>query len=390
MTSRYIETAMERSSWIRRMFEQGRRLKLEHGEDKVFDLTLGNPVMEPPAAFFDSLREFASPENARWHRYMPNAGFEDVREAIAAHLRKEQALEGCEARHVLMSAGAGGGLNVILKTILEPGDEVIVLAPFFVEYVFYAQNHGAEPVIAETSEEFDLDFEELDRKFTAKTKAIIVNSPNNPSGKMYDEVCLNNLGQFLEEKQNQFGHPIYLVSDEPYRDIVFDGKKAPSVISKHENSFLAYSWSKSLSIPGDRIGYIAVNPRMHDAAKTINGLVFSMRILGYVNASATMQRVVKNLVGVTVDVGEYECKRNRIYDALIGAGYEALKPDGTFYIFPRSAGADDEAFTRRALDEMLLLVPGKGFGRPGHFRIAFCTDDRTIDGALEKLARLAP
>jgi aspartate aminotransferase len=320
---------------------------------------------------------------------MPNAGFEDVRGSIALHLQKEHSLEGCEARHVLMSVGAGGALNVILKTILNPGDEVVILAPFFVEYIFYTQNHQGNVVIAETTEQFDLDFEELDKKFTGKTKAIIINSPNNPTGKLYSDVSLNNLAQFLDEKQKQYGHPIYLISDEPYREIVFDGKKAPPVVSKHENSILAYSWSKSLSIPGDRIGFIGVNPALQDVNRVLDGLTFSLRILGFVNAPATMQRVVKNLIGVTVDAGQYEAKRDRIYEALTTAGYDVYKPEGTFYIFPKSLDEDDEAFTRRALKELVLVVPGKGFGRAGYVRIAFCTDDRTIDGALEKLIKLA-
>ena len=389
MVSDYIAQAMERSSWIRRMFEEGRQLKLEHGDDKVFDLTIGNPLLEPPPEFFQTLRDFSDPSNARWHRYMPNAGFEDVRGSIATHLEKKHNLSGCEAKHILMSVGAGGALNVILKTILNPGDEVVILAPFFVEYIFYTQNHQGNVVIAETSDQFDIDFEDLDKKFTAKTKAIILNSPNNPTGKIYDEVCLNNLAQFLDEKQKQYEHPVYLVSDEPYREIVFDGKKAPPIVSRHENSFLAYSWSKSLSIPGDRIGYIGVNPAMQGVNKVIDGLTFSLRILGYVNAPATMQRVVKNLIDVTVDAAEYEKKRDRIYQALTGAGYEVYKPEGTFYIFPKSLDDDDEVFTKRALKELVLVVPGKGFGRSGYVRIAFCTDDRTIDGALEKLVKLA-
>lgn len=378
---------MEQSSWIRRMFEVGKEMKLSYGAENVFDLSLGNPIIEPPPEFFRVFQKIATNTSSGKHRYMSNAGFEDVREKVALSLRQKNLLN-AEMKHVIMSCGAGGAINVILKTIMNPGDEVIIMAPYFSEYIFYVHNHQGKVVIAETDEQFNLDLEELDRKISPRTKAIIINSPNNPTGKIYDKKILMGLVMLLKDRQKKYQKDIYIISDEPYREIVFDGKKAFSIVSLYENSFMAYSWSKSLAVPGDRIGYIACNPEMNDVNKVIDGLIFSTRILGFINATAVMQLAVGELLHATVKVDYYETKRNYIHKRLVEAGYDIVKPEGTFYIFPKTPGGDDLAFIQKAKERKVLVVPGLGFGRKGYFRLSFCVDDRTIARGIDQLVEL--
>ncbi len=387
MISKYINQAMEQSSWIRRMFEVGREMKLSYGAENVYDLSLGNPILEPPPEFFKVFEKIATNTSSGKHRYMSNAGFEDVREKVAMYLRQQSMLN-TEMKHVIMSCGAGGAINVILKTITDPGDEVIIMAPYFSEYIFYIHNQQGKVEVAETNDQFDLDIEELDRKISPRTKAIIINSPNNPSGKVYDKKSLMGLVQLLKDRQKKYQKDIYVISDEPYREIIFDGKKATSIVSLYENSFMAYSWSKSLALPGDRIGYIAVNPAMREVNKVIDGLIFSTRILGFINATAVMQLAVGELLHATVKVNYYETKRDYIYKKLSEAGYEVALPEGTFYMFPKAPGGDDLAFIQKAKEKKVLTVPGKGFGRHGYFRISFCVDDRTITRGIDQLVKL--
>ena len=387
MISNYINEAMERSSWIRRMFEIGQELKKKHGVENVYDLTLGNPILEPPDKFFEVLAMLSVNTSSGRHRYMSNAGFEDVRRKVANYLSKREILD-VEFNHVLMTVGVAGGMNIIFKTILNPGDEVIILAPFFAEYIFYTQNHQGKVVVAETDPHFDIDFKDLEKKITSKTKAIVINSPNNPTGKIYGQDSVNKLASLLKSKQKKFKSQIFLISDEPYRDIVFDGVKVPSIVSEYDNSFFCYSWSKSLSIPGDRIGYIAVNPKMKELKRVIDGLIFCNRILGFVNAPAVMQMAVGKLLYATVKVSYYERKRSRIYKSLVESGYEVERPQGTFYFFPKAPMDDEMEFIEKAKEKRVLLVPGKGFGRPGYFRLSYCTDDRTIERGLDQLEQL--
>lgn len=387
MISNYISEAMERSSWIRRMFEIGQELKRVHGIENVYDLTLGNPILEPPVQFFEVLAMLAVNTSTGRHRYMNNAGFEDVRKKVAKYLCRKNILEATHS-NIVMTVGVGGGINVILKTILNPGDEVIVLAPYFAEYIFYIQNHQGKVVVSETTEDFDIDLANIEQKITRNTKAVIINSPNNPSGKIYSQQSIDRFVDLLRSKQQDYKKDIYLISDEPYRDIVYDKMKIPTLVSRYENSFFGYSWSKSLSIPGDRIGYIAANPEMKNIQRVMDGLIFCNRILGFVNAPAVMQMAVGKLLNATVDVKYYEKKRNRIYESLKSAGYDVYKAEGTFYLFPRSPLKDEMKFIDKAKEKRVLLVPGRGFGRPGYFRISYCTDDRTIERALDQLAQL--
>ena len=387
MISKYVNQAMEQSSWIRRMFEVGREMKITYGAENVYDLSLGNPILEPPLEFFRVFQKIAANTSSGKHRYMSNAGFEDVREKVALYLRQQNLLN-AEMKHVIMSCGAGGAINVILKTILDPGDEVIIMAPYFSEYVFYIHNQQGKVVVADTDEQFYLDLEELDRKITPRTKVILINSPNNPSGRVYDKKNLMGLVMLLKHREKKYQKEIYVISDEPYREIIFDGKKFTSIVSLYENSFMAYSWSKSLAVPGDRIGYIAINPAINEVNKIIDGLIFSTRILGFINAAAVMQLAVGELLHATVKVNYYETKRDYIYKKLTEAGYEVMKPEGTFYIFPKAPGGDDIAFIQKAKEKRVLIVPGQGFGRVGYFRISFCVDDRTISRSIDQLVEL--
>jgi aspartate aminotransferase len=381
-----IRDYMERASWIRKMFEQGLELKAKIGADKVFDFSLGNPNLEPPEKVRKAILEVIGDERPGKHAYMPNAGLKETREAVAGFLAKEHGVP-TTWEQVIMTCGAGGALNVALKTILDPGDEVIVLAPYFVEYLFYIDNHNGVGKLAKTKEDFTLNLEEIEAAITPKTKAIILNSPNNPSGRIYDENSLRNLGKLFETIKQKNNQTIYLLSDEPYSKIVYDEARVPSIFQVYADSIMATSYSKDLSLPGERIGYLAVNPRMENWKQAIDGLTFCNRILGFVNAPALMQRILIKLQGVSVNVSEYKWKRDNLCRGLAEAGYSFVKPEGAFYLFPKSPIADDVKFVNSLLEENILGVPGTGFGTPGHFRLAYCVADRVIEGSLEGFRR---
>ena len=376
-----IRGFMEQGSWIRRMFEEGSALKRRHGEDSVFDLSLGNPVMEPPREFFDELRRLADDPMPGMHRYMANAGYEDTRAAVAAQLQVETGLS-FSAGEVVMTCGAGGALNVTLKTLLDPGDEVVVLAPYFVEYIFYADNHGGRCAVVPADESFLPDLEAFEKAITRATKVVLVSSPNNPTGVVYSAGLLAEMGRIIRRKERELGREIFLVSDEPYRKILFDGLEYPHVFHHHVRSIVATSHSKDLALPGERIGFIAVHPDYEEREELVDGLVFCNRTLGFVNAPALMQHIVKSLQSVTVDVGVYQAKRDLLYGALTGMGYSVVKPQGAFYMFPRSPIDDEVEFVAELQKRNVLVVPGRGFGMPGYFRISYCVEDRTLKGAL--------
>jgi aspartate aminotransferase len=387
-----VMSCIERSSWIRKMFEEGALLRQIHGEDNVFDFTLGNPSMEPPEAFRRELRRLAENPVAGMHRYMNNAGYEETRAAVAEVLSETSPLP-VTSRHVVMTCGAGGALNVVLKTILNPGEEVVILAPYFVEYKFYVDNHGGVTREVRTDPAtFQLDLDAIEGAIGANTRAIIVNSPNNPTGAVYPRQSLQKLGRLLEAKERELERSIYVISDEPYARIVYDGLQVPNIFSCVKNSIIVTSHSKDLALPGERIGYLAVNPAMGNAAQFIEGAVFCNRVLGFVNAPALIQRLVTRLQKESVDIGEYRQKRDLLYDNLTAMGFRMTKPGGAFYLFPQSPLADDVEFVRMAQKHNILLVPGTGFGAPGYFRIAYCIDSAIIHRSLpawEKLAREA-
>jgi len=371
------------------MFEEGEKLRAIHGSDKVFDFTLGNPDTEPPESIKETFKRLIVDDPPGIHRYMNNAGFADVRGAVAGHLQKESGAP-LDAGHIVMTCGAAGGLNVVLKTILDPGDEVIVLAPYFVEYLFYIDNHGGEPVIVNTSpENFQPDLRELDKHISPRTRAIILNSPNNPSGVVYGEQVLKEMADLLTAKEKEHGITIYVLSDEPYNKLVYDSIEVPQVLKIFRNSFVINSFSKSLSLPGERIGYIAANPAMDYCNQLIDGLIFCNRILGFVNAPSTIQKVVAGSLGEPAPVDKYLEKRDILYNHLLNLGFTCIKPQGAFYLFPRALISDDEAFARAAQKHNILIVPGKGFGWPGYFRLAYCVSLKTVEDSLPAFEALA-
>ena len=372
---------MENSSWIRKMFEEGIRLKKEFGEENVFDLSLGNPVIEPPEEVRKALIESARDESHGLHRYMPNAGLADVRAVIAESLSPECKVE-LSANDVVMVCGAAGGLNITLKTLLDPGDEVIIFAPYFVEYLFYADNHGGKAVAVPTLDDFRLNFEALQNALNEKTKAVIINSPNNPTGVLYSRQELQELARVLKAHSDKLGKAVYLISDDPYKKITFDGVEAPNIMEFYQDSIYITSHSKDIALPGERIGFLAVHPQCESAGLLVAGLIFCNRVLGFVNAPALIQRVVKQVQGVMVDVEQYRRKRDYLYNELTRIGYQVVKPQGAFYFFPKSPLEDEVEFVKKLADEKVLVVPGRGFGLPGYFRISYCLPDSVIEGSI--------
>ncbi len=382
-----IEESIEKSSWIRKMFEKGAELKASHGEDNVFDFSIGNPNLPPPKAFQKALEEVAADDRPGIHAYMPNTGYPHVREAVAGTLKKEQGVS-VEKDDIVLTCGAAGGLNVIIKALLNPGEEVLVTRPFFVEYAFYAENHGGELKTVPATDDFLIDIKEMARHITEKTRIVLVNSPHNPTGKIYPAENLKALGDLLSEKSRQLGKTIYLVSDEPYRKIVFDNVEVPSVFDCYPDTIAANSHSKDLSLPGERIGYVAVGPENRYREKIREAVALTNRILGFVNAPALMQRVLPYIQDATVDIAAYKKKRDMLCRILTDAGFEFEIPEGTFYVFPESPLKDDVRFVQMLQDELILAVPGSGFGGPGHFRLSFCVPDSTIENAAPAFHRV--
>ena len=380
--SKKIEGFISQSSWIRKIFEDGIKLKKLYGPENVFDFSLGNPDVPPPVRFKEALLEVAGENIPGIHGYMPNAGYPKTREMIAAYLSKEHSVS-LSAEHIIMTCGAGGALNVILKTLLDPGDEVLIPAPFFVEYRFYADNHGGVTRIVNTRKDFSLDLTAIGGAITQKTKIVLINSPNNPTGRVYDEGSIKGLAALLDEKGRRYGTEIYLVSDEPYSTIVYDGVKVPSVLKAYRNSIIATSYSKTVSIPGERIGFIATNPELSGLKEVLDGMILCNRILGFINAPALMQRVIANIQGVVVDAERYRRKRDLLCDGLSSLGYKFVRPEGAFYLFPRTPLEDDIKFVRALQKRNILTVPGSGFGCPGHFRISYCVDNATIINSMK-------
>ena len=379
--SEKVSGFMEKSSWIRKMFEEGISLKKQFGEENVFDLSLGNPVIEPPDEVQAAMVQAAKDISPGLHRYMPNAGLQDVREAVAKTLSNECKVS-ISANDLVMVCGAAGGLNITLKTLLDNEDEVLIFAPYFVEYLFYADNHGGKAVAVKTHDDFTLDMDALKDALNEKTKAVIVNSPNNPTGVVYSREELQQLAEILKVHSEETGKTVYLISDDPYQKITFDGVEAVNILELYENSIYITSHSKDIALPGERIGFVAVHPKCEDAGNLMAGLIFSNRVLGFVNAPALIQRVIKNVQGVTVDVEQYKKKRDFLYGELTRIGYDVVKPQGAFYFFPKSPIDDEVEFARKLAEKKVLVVPGRGFGCPGYFRISYCLPDSVIEGSI--------
>lgn len=370
---------MESSSWIRKMFEQGAELKSIYGADNVYDFSLGNPDIPPPASVIKTMAELSQSMS---HGYMPNAGYPDVRKLIAEYASGIYNVD-LQAGDIIMSCGAGGGLNVVLKALLDLGDEVIVISPYFVEYGFYASNHGGVLATAPCGEDFLPNAESIQKAINSNTKAIIINSPNNPTGRVYPAKTLVMLQEIIKDYPD-----ITVISDEPYRSLVYDSIEVPSVLQFIPNSVVVTSASKELSLAGQRIGYIAVSPQIIGKDDLIGALILATRILGFVNAPALMQKVIAQCINDSVDISAYKRRRDMLTGIFDEAGLSYVKPEGAFYLFVKSPVPDDVEFCSALLKEKILAVPGKGFGHAGYVRFAYCIDERSIRGCAPGLKKV--
>jgi aspartate aminotransferase len=390
MITEKMKNLVKNSSGIRAMFEEGKIMVQKLGKENVFDFSLGNPSIVPPASVKQAIYDILENEPEMFiHGYMSNSGYEDVRQSTADYINSQHGTD-FTARNIIMTVGAASALNIALKVTINPGDEVLLIAPYFGEYNNYISNYEGVPVVVSPDyERFSINFEELEQKITPKTKLMIVNTPNNPTGAVYEEEDLKRLAEILTRKQKEFGTTIYLISDEPYREIAFGGLKVPYLTKFYPNTFVAYSYSKSLSLPGERIGYLVVSNQMEAFDETVDALSVANRILGYVNAPSLMQRVAGRCVGQTSDLSVYEENKDILYKALTEYGYDIVEPKGTFYMFPKCFIADDKEFCAAAKEFGLVIVPGSNFACPGYFRIAFCVDKQTVLNSLPAFKKLA-
>lgn len=381
---------VKNSSAIRAMFEEGKIMAAKYGAENVYDFSLGNPNVPAPAEVKQAVYEELEKEDpVVLHGYMNNSGYEDVRGAIAASINKRFGTAFGE-QNIIMTVGAAGGLNVILKTLLNPGDEVIVIAPYFGEYNSYVSNYdGKIVVVSPNTETFQPNLEELEQKITAKTKAVIINSPNNPTGVVYSEDTIKKMADILRGKEKELGTDIYLISDEPYRELVYDGIEVPYLTKYYENAIIGYSYSKSLSLPGERIGYLVIPDEVSDAEDVIAAANVATRILGYVNAPSLMQKVVAKCLDAKVDVPFYNRNREALYNGLKELGFECIKPEGAFYLFVKTPVEDEKAFCAAAKKHNILIVPGSSFACPGYVRIAYCVSYETIMNSMPGFKALA-
>lgn len=381
---------VKNSSAIRAMFEEGKIMAAKYGAENVYDFSLGNPNVPAPAEVKKAVFEELEKEDpVVLHGYMNNSGYEDVRAAIADSINRRFQTSFGE-QNIIMTVGAAGGLNVILKTLLNPGDEVIVIAPYFGEYNSYVSNYdGKIVVVSPNTENFQPNLEELEQKITANTKAVIINSPNNPTGVVYSEDTIRKAADILRGKEKELGTDIYLISDEPYRELVYDGIEVPYLTKYYENAIIGYSYSKSLSLPGERIGYLVIPDEVSDAEEVIAAANVATRILGYVNAPSLMQKVVAKCLDAKVDVPFYNRNREALYNGLKELGFECIKPEGAFYLFVKSPVEDEKVFCAAAKKYNILIVPGSSFACPGYVRIAYCVSYETIMNSMPGFKALA-
>ena len=384
MIAEKMKPFVQNNSAIRMMFEEGNRLRAKYGADKVYDFSLGNPSVPAPDCVREAIIDLVNNEEPTvLHGYMNNAGFEDVRETIAQSLNRRFGTA-FSAHNLIMTVGAASGLNVILKTILNPGEEVIVFAPYFLEYGAYVRNYdGVLVEISPDTTTFQPNLEEFEQKITAKTRAVIVNTPHNPTGVVYSEETIKKLAAIMEAKQKEFGTDIVLISDEPYRELAYDGVEVPYLTKYYANTVVGYSFSKSLSLPGERIGYVAVNPACEDAETMINMCGQISRGIGHNCPPSIIQLAVAQVLDKTADLSVYETNMNILYKELLDLGFTCVKPGGTFYIFPKALEEDAKVFSQKALKYDLVLVPGDSFGAPGYFRMAYCVDTEKVERSLE-------
>ena len=391
MISESMKTLCANNSAIRVMFEEGNRLAALYGRENVYDYSLGNPYFPAPDQIRESIVDIVTHEDPNTvHGYMPNAGFPSVRQAVAENLNRRFGTD-YSAENVVMTVGAAGGLNCALKCLLNPGDEVLVFAPYFLDYGNYVQNFGASlKVLSSDSETFLPDLEVLRAAIGPKTRALILNNPNNPTGVIYPREVLTALGKVLEEKGAEYGAPIYIISDEPYRELAYDGREVPWLPSCCKNVIVGYSWSKSLSLPGERIGYLLIPSDVADFENVVQGCVIAGRVLGFVNAPSLMQLAVARCLEASADISAYDANRKLLYETVTAAGFSAVYPEGAFYLWMRAPGGDDKALCEKAKAYNLLLVPGSSFAGPGNVRLAYCVSPdmiRRSAAAFEKLAK---
>lgn len=390
MISEKMKNLVANSSVTRAMFEEGKKMAAKYGAENVFDFSLGNPNVAAPVKVKEAITDVLNKKDSvTVHGYMSNAGHEEVREKIAAHLNK---LHGTSFtfENILMTVGAAGGLNVILKTLLNPNDEVIAFAPYFGEYNNYVSNFDGKMVaITPDTENFQLNLDEFEQKITAKTKAVIINNPNNPTGVVYSEATIKQLAEIMEAKQKEFGTSIYLIADEPYRELAYDGVEVPYLTKYYDNTVVGYSYSKSLSLPGERIGYLVMPKELDDYENIVAAASVANRILGFVNAPSIMQLAVAECLDSQTDISYYNRNRELLYNSLIEYGFECIKPQGAFYLFVKSPVDDEKAFCETAKKYNILLVPGSAFACPGYVRIAYCVSYETIERSLPKFKELS-
>jgi aspartate aminotransferase len=384
--SEKVKASMVVGNYIRKMFEEGIALKKIHGDDRVFDLSIGNPILEPPQQFKTELTRLINHPPSGLHQATTAAGYPETRAAIAHQLALDTGIAYTQ-NEIVVAFGAAGAVNIALKSILDPGDEVISFIPNYFEYVNYTENHGGVIKYIPADECFNPDFESLEKSISSRTKALIINSPNNPTGNVYSDDILQQIAAIVTRRSSQLNKPIYIVSDDVYSHLYYGDGYCPRILRYYPNSIVATSYSKDLSLPGERIGYVAVRPDCVDVRDIIQGLNYANRVLGFVNAPTIMQQSVRHLQNVSIDINIYRRKRDFLYNALVDMGYSVVKPMGAFYILPKSPIPDDEAYVIELKELLVLTTPGFVFKAPGYFRISYCVDDKTIEGSLSGLRK---
>ncbi|TNE48201.1 MAG: pyridoxal phosphate-dependent aminotransferase [Deltaproteobacteria bacterium] len=383
-----IKQNLTGASLIRLVADEGLQMR-QQSDKPVWDLSIGNPVYEPPQEFRNAIIDFLRQDSSGYHRYMPNNGHLSARAAVAQQLEKELGWDSISPDCVMMTVGCAGGISLTLKVLLDPGDEVIILSPYFVEYKFYIEGHQGVPVVVPSTPEFQLDIAAIEQALTTQTKAILINTPNNPTGVAYNKESITQLSDLLRAHKDKTGKVVYLLNDSPYYKLMYDESSYVDPLKHYEHTILMTSFSKSLSIPGERIGFVFASPTCEDLESFVPAMAFASRVVGFVNAPALMQHVIPKLVSLPTHVNEYKAKLERLGGALKEAGYEMVWPDGTFYLFPKAPGGDDMAFFHALKEHRVLVVPGSGFGWPGHFRISYCVDDSVIEHAIPAFEAVA-
>lgn len=390
MISDKMKDLVKNNSVIREMFEEGKKLAAKYGKENVYDFSLGNPSVPAPKRVNESIKEILDKEDSLMvHGYMSNAGFKDVREKIAESINNRFGT-GFSAENIIMTVGAASGINIILKSIINPEDEVITFAPYFMEYKNYVKNYDGKLIeISPNTKDFQPKLDEFESKITEKTKAVVINTPNNPTGVIYSEETIKEISRILEEKQKEFNHEIFIISDEPYRELVYEDVEVPYITKYYNNTFIVYSYSKTLSLPGERIGYVVVPTEMEDSENIITAITIANRIIGCVNAPSLIQRVLIECADEKVDMNTYNENRNLLYNELSKYGFECIKPQGAFYLFLKSPTEDDMEFCNKAKEYNILFVPGSSFACKGYVRIAYCVSTDMIKRALPSFKKLA-